>query len=510
MLRMTRRSFIQTTAGAAAAGLLSGGWLDFAFANQTGYFESQFGITDAICGRALAKALSRGGDFADLYFEHSLLNWLALEDGKVDRAYASVVLGVGIRTVRGDQVGYGYTQELTEEAMLAAAATAATIADGPAGAPARVFTPARTGDYYPLPRLFTAIPISERLPVVQAVNDRCFALSPLIVKANVELHTSQSRLLLVGSDGRRVEDLRPKSYLSVAVVAEKNGRREQARWNLGGRRGFEYYTPAIVDEVASEAVMRAGFLFDATQPPAGETPVVLGPGVTGILLHESIGHGMEADFNRKKVSTFCTMIGKQVAEPFVTILDDGTIANQVGSLNFDDEGEASQRTVLVENGVLTSYLHDRISAKHYGVAPTGNGRREDYSFQPMPRMRNTFMLPGPEAPESLIRAAKNGIYVADVTNGQVKIGEGDFAFYVSRGQRIENGKLTAPIKDINIIGNGPKLLRNIIAVAGDLKMHQGGAGYCGKNGQKVPVSFGLPTVLVKSVTVGGVKAGSQA
>jgi TldD protein len=246
-------------------------------------------------------------------------------------------------------------------------------------------------------------------------------------------------------------------------------------------------------------------LFDAIQPPAGEVPVVLGPGVTGILLHEAIGHGMEADFNRKKISTFSTMIGKKVAEPFVTIIDDGTNMNLAGSLNVDDEGTPGKKTILVENGILTGYLHDKISAKHYGVEPTGNGRRQDFQNYPIPRMRNTYMLGGNASPEDVIRQAGNGIYVEEVSNGQVKIGEGDFAFYVPKGRMIENGKLTAPIKDVNIMGNGPKMLTNIIMLANNLEMDFGGAGQCGKNGQGVPVSFGLPTSLVKSLTVGGTR-----
>ena len=234
-------------------------------------------------------------------------------------------------------------------------------------------------------------------------------------------------------------------------------------------------------------------------------PVVLGPGITGILLHEAIGHGMEADFNRKNISTYSTMIGKQVAEPIVTIIDDGTIPTMLGSINVDDEGTPGKKTVLVDKGILSSYMHDRISAKHYSLEPTGNGRRESYQHYIQPRMRNTYMLPGPSSPEEVIRSVQKGIYVKDVSNGQVKIGEGDFAFYVSQGNMIEDGMLTAPIKDVNIMGNGPKMLKNVTMVANDLEMFQGGGGACGKGGQSVPVGFGLPTILVKSMTVGGVR-----
>ena len=507
MNKITRRSFIKSTATAAAATLvLPKAWYSLARADTPEYFEREFGITDSMCQKVLAEALSKGGDFADLYFEHTISNWLILEDGKVNRAYSDVALGVGIRTVKGDQVGYGFTQELTEGSMLAAAATAATISNANAKKPTGEFVPLKMKNYYPLEKLLTAVPLESKLPLVQSANDKCFELSSLIVKVNASFHDQQKRNLIVTSDGTKAEDLLPRNYLYASVVAEKDGKRERAGWNLGGRRNFSYYTEAVVNEVAKSAVDRAVILFEAVQPPAGEMPVVLGSGVTGVLLHEAIGHGMEADFNRKEISTYCTMIGKQVAEPFVTIVDDGTNPNLLGSINVDDEGTPGQKTVLVDKGILTSYMHDKISAQHYKVKPTGNGRRESYQHYIQPRMRNTYMLAGPVTPEEVIKSVEKGIYVQDVSNGQVKIGEGDFAFYVSQGKMIENGKLTAPIKDINIMGNGPKMLRNITMLADDLEMSKGGTGACGKGGQAVPVGFGQPTCLVKSMTVGGTKA----
>lgn len=509
MRPFTRRFFLKQAGGAASAAavapLLPAGWCSLAGGAQKRYFESAFGITDGLCRQVLARALSKGGDYADLYFEHTIGNWVVLEDGKVNQAYSDVALGVGIRTVKGDQVGYGFTQELTEKSMVAAAATAATIADAKPNKPAGKFVPAKFTNHYPLEKLLTSVPLESKLPLVQAVNDKCFALSPLVVKVNAGFHDEQKRVLTVTSDGTKAEDLLPKSYLYALVVAAKDGKYERAWWNLGGRKDFSFYTPAVIEDVAKAAVDRALILFDAVQPPAGEMPVVLGPGITGILLHEAIGHGMEADFNRKGISTYATMIGKQVAEPFVTIIDDGTNPGLTGSLNVDDEGIPGRRTVLVEDGILRSYMHDRISAKHYKVEPTGNGRRQSYEHYVVPRMRNTYMLAGPATPEDVIKSAGHGIYVQDVANGQVKIGEGDFAFYVAQGHLIEDGKLTAPIKDVNIMGNGPKMLRNVTMVANDLEMSQGGAGFCGKDGQMVPVGFGLPTCLVKSMTVGGVK-----
>jgi len=508
MQKITRRSFLKTTAQSAALTMavpyiFSDGWYALAQPDKPGYFEREFGISDSLCQKVLAQALSKGGDYADLYFEHTISNYIMLEDGKVNRAYSDVALGVGIRTVKGDQVGYGFTQEMTESSMLNAASTAATIADAGPVKPAGTFSLLKTKNYYPLERLLTSVPLESKLPLVQKVNDKCFSLSPLIVKVNATFHDQQKRIMIVTSDGVKAEDLQPRDYLGAFVVAEKDGKREQAGWNLGGRRDFSFFSPAVIDEIAQESVKNAIRLFDAVQPPAGEMPVVLGPGVTGVLLHEAIGHGMEADFNRKKISTYATMIGKKVAEPFVTIVDDGTIPNLTGSINVDDEGTPGQKTVLVDKGILKSYLHDKISAKYYKVEPTGNGRRESYQHYVIPRMRNTYMEAGSSAPEEIIKTANNGIYVENVSNGQVKIGEGDFAFYVSQGRMIENGKLTSPIKDVNIMGNGPKMLQNITMMGNDLEFFKGGGGACGKDGQAAPCSFGQPTCLVKSLTVGG-------
>ncbi|MBN2612153.1 MAG: twin-arginine translocation signal domain-containing protein [Bacteroidales bacterium] len=509
MNQITRRTFVKNSA--AAGGMLfiapCFGSSVFAQSNPTqmGYFENEFGINDNLCQMLLEKALSKGGDFADVYFEHTIENWLMLEDGKVNRSYGNILLGVGIRTVKGDQVGYGFIQELTKESMLSAAATAASLVNENSRPVASSYKSLKTPNYYPFNDSTIDIPLQSKLPVVKAINEKCFSLSNLIIKVNAGFHDSIKRILIYTSDGVKAEDILPRNFLFASTVAKKDGRTEQSWYNFGGRRDFSYYSVGMAEKLSEIVVARTVNLFDAIQPPAGEMPVVLGPGVTGILLHEAIGHGMEADFNRKKISTYSNMLGKKVAQPFVTIIDDGTNPQQLGSINVDDEGIPGKKTVMVENGILTSYLHDKISAKHYGVEPTGNGRRQSYEHYPQPRMRNTYMLGGKEAPEDVIKAAKNGIYIEDVSNGQVKIGEGDFAFYVSQGRMIEDGKLTAPIKDVNIMGNGPKMLENITMVANDLQLHEGGAGACGKGGQSVPVSFGLPTCLVKSMTVGGTR-----
>jgi TldD protein len=476
----------------------------------TGYFETEFGLDSSLRTQLLETALSRGGDFADLYFEHTLDNWLMLEDGRVNQSYGVVNLGVGIRTVKGDQVGYGYTQDLSRKAVLSAAKTAASLVNASAGSIAVEFKALSCKNYYPLQSL-KEIPMEKKLPLVRTINTKCFEKTSAVVKVTSTLRDSIKRILVVTSDGIVAEDIIPRNFLHAFVRAEQKGRLEQSGYGLGGRYDFSFYSENLSAKIADEAVRRVLRQFDAVRPPAGEMPVVLGPGVTGVLLHEAIGHGMEADFNRKRKSTYCTMLGKKVAEPWVTIIDSGTMDHQVGSINFDDEGTPSKKTILVEKGILTGYLHDKISAKQYGVALTGNGRRESYAHYPLPRMRNTYMLGGEETAQDVIRKAKNGIYIEDVANGEVRIGAGDFAFYVTRGCLIEDGRLTAPIKDINIMGNGPKMLANIKCAANDLKMNESGGGACGKDGQMVPVSFGLPTCLITSMTVGGTgKKGASA
>jgi TldD protein len=299
-----------------------------------------------------------------------------------------------------------------------------------------------------------------------------------------------------------VEDVQPMTSLYVSCVAEQDGRREQGGYNVAARSDLGFYSPDRIGRVVKEAVDRTVILFEAVPAPAGEMTVVLAAGSSGILLHEAIGHGMEADFNRKGVSIYSDKIGKPIAKPFVNIVDEGTQEGARGAINVDDEGNAAGRTMLVQDGVLATYLHDTISARHYKVAPTGNGRRESYQYAPMPRMRSTYMLPGPHKREEIIASVKRGIYCCNFTNGQVQIGAGDFTFYVKNGYMIEDGKLTRPIKDVNIIGNGPKVLEKVDMVSDDLAIDEGG-WTCGKDGQSVPVSQGMPTVRVASITVGG-------
>ncbi len=466
------------------------------------YF-SPFGVDETLIREALSSALSRGGEYADLFFQHRVSHNFVLEDGSVNRAFKGAELGVGVRVVRGDQTGYAFTEDLSLESVREAARTAASIAEGPArdtpgrfhlasGLPSRYATTRRWDDVHP----------GEKLPLLTGLNDRTFSMNPAIRKVNITFGDEMSAILIADSSGRIVEDLQPMTLLYLSCVAEKNGEREQNTYGVSARKDLSFYSKDRLDLMVREAVDRTMILFDAVPAPAGEMPVVLGAGASGILLHEAIGHGMEADFNRKGTSIYADKIGKRVAHPFVNIVDEGTEEGARGSINVDDEGNAAGRTNLVEGGVLTTYLHDSISAKHYGVKPTGNGRRESYQYPPLPRMRSTYMLPGPHKKDEIIASVKKGIYCTNFTNGQVQIGAGDFTFYVKNGYLIEDGKLTRPIKDVNIIGNGPKVLEQIDMVADDLAIDQGG-WTCGKDGQSVPVSQGIPTVRVASITVGG-------
>jgi len=468
-------------------------------------YYAHFGVDEKIINDVMAEALSRGGDYCDLFFQHNIGNYIGLEDKAVNRAYSDVAFGVGIRVLKGDQTGYSYTEELTPNAMKLAAKTAANIADSGKTVPPVEFKLRETPNYYPIETPWEEIGIDKKIPYLQVINDKVFAEDKRIIKSNIWFINETSYILEANSDGVIACDYQPMGQIAVTCNAEQDGKREENYFDLSGRRGIEFFTPDNVDLLAKEAVRRTVALFEAVKPEAGEMPVVLAAGSSGILLHEAIGHGMEADFNRKNISIFSDKIDKKVAESFVSIVDDGTNLNIRGSINVDDEGNLTGKTYLVENGILKSYLHDRISAKHYNVKPTGNGRRQSFRFSPQPRMRNTYMLPGPHTKAEVIGSVKKGIYAEAFTNGQVFIGAGDFTFYVKSGFLIEDGKLTKPIKDVNIIGNGPKVLADIVMVADDMKMAEGG-WTCGKNGQGVPVSMGLPTVKVSKITVGGVQS----
>lgn len=462
----------------------------------------EFGIDGPRCATVLRAATSLGADHADLFFEHTITTALGLADHVVNQAYTNVALGVGIRVVVGDQVGYAFSEDLTLSAMLAAAHTAAQIARGDTTTPPINFTPRTFKSHYPVDQTWGALPIAKRLPLIRSWEELAFAQDPRVVDAQISMVDADKHILIVDAAGRVSSDYQPMTRAFVALSVEENGVRESGNANIAARSDLSFYAPERCQRMVREAVTLATTALTATSPPAGEMPVVLGAGSSGILLHEAIGHGMEADFNRKGISIFADKIGKRVAPKGVTIVDDGTIPNARGSINVDDEGVASQRTILVDDGIMASYLHDRISAKHYGVAPTGSGRRESFREAPLPRMRCTFMESGSHTPEDIIKSVKRGIYCDTFSNGQVQIGAGDFSFFVKSGWLIENGQLTQPVKDVNIIGNGPDVLNSIEMVGNDMKIDEGG-WTCGKDGQSVPVSQGMPTVKVRSLSVGG-------
>ncbi|MEX2125440.1 MAG: metallopeptidase TldD-related protein [Woeseia sp.] len=469
-------------------------------------FLTWFGVDEATISQVMAELTANGADAADLYFQHQRVNFLSMEDGIVSRANSEVSQGVGLRVVVGDQTGYAFTEDLTLPSMLAAARTAAAIANGSSVVAPQAFNPKRAGDLYKAEVAWADIGVDRKLPLLQRVDRRARLADPSIDKVSVYWADADERVLIATLDGHVITDHRPMTRLSAQVTATREGESQSGFSNVAAREEFSWYTDERIDRMVKEAVDRTLILFEAKRPPAGEMPVILAAGASGILLHEAIGHGMEADFNRKGMSIYSDMIGKKVAEPFVTIVDQGTIPRERGALNYDDEGNACGRTVMVENGILRSYLHDSISAKHYKVAVTGSGRRESYRFAPMPRMTCTFMEDGPHTKDEIVASVDSGIIAETYTNGQVQIGAGDYTFYVKNGWLVEKGKITAPIKDVNIIGNGPESLKRITMVANDAYLDTGG-WTCGKNGQQVPVSQGIPTVLVSNMTVGGENAG---
>jgi TldD protein len=510
---ISRRKFIETSAKGAAAIALIPSFLKFntneAFAgvSNTGNIKeyyARFNVTEEMLSKVISEAMSRGGDYCDLFFQHSISNDVVLEDNQVNRAYSNVDFGVGIRVIKGDQTGYSFAEDITLSNMLSAAKTAANIADSGKLIKAVNIKEKKIKDIYPIEIPWEKISISDKIPLMSGLNEKIFALDSRVIKATVSCSAQSNYILAVNSEGNAVCDFQPVGRIMASCTAESGGKKETNFSDLAARKGFEMFSKDNIRYIAENAVKKTMILFDAVKPQAGEMEVVLAAGDSGILLHEAIGHGMEADFNRKKESIYSDMIGKYVANKFVNIVDNALYPELQGSINTDDECNDAQETYLVEDGVLTCYMHDRISSKHYNLSPTGNGRRQSFRHIPLPRMRNTYMTNGPHKKEEIIASVKSGIYCENFTNGQVLIGPGDFTFYVKNGYLIENGKLTKPIKDVNIIGNGPQMLKDITMVADDFAMAKGG-WTCGKNGQSVPVSMGLPTVKVSKITVGGIK-----
>jgi len=468
-------------------------------------FMTWFGVDQPTASRVMAELTASGADAADLYFQHTRSNSLSLEDGIVSKANSSIRQGVGLRVVIGEQTGYAFTEDLTLASMLAAARTASAIASGSRVAAPQSFDPLSAGNLYTTSVPWSDVGIDQKLPILKFVEEKAKSKDPAIEKVAVYWADADERVMIATLDGRLVTDHRPMTRVTVVVTAKKDGESQTGYSNIAARQEFAWYGEERLTKMVEEAVDRTMIQFEARRPPAGEMPVILASGASGILLHEAIGHGMEADFNRKGTSIYSNMIGKKVAEPFITVVDQATIPNERGALNYDDEGNKAGRTVLVEDGNLKSYLHDEISAKQYDLSPTGSGRRQSYKYAPMPRMSCTFMEDGPHTKDEIVAAVDHGIICETYTNGQVQIGAGDYTFYVKNGWLVEKGKITAPIKDVNIIGNGPESLKRITMVANDARLDTGG-WTCGKNGQSVPVSQGIPTVLVSKMTVGGENA----
>ncbi|MBR1509763.1 MAG: TldD/PmbA family protein [Bacteroidales bacterium] len=474
---------------------------------EKNYYFNLFQVDTQILDRLISEGLRSGGSYCDLYFENTTYGSLLLRDGAVTSGGSHIDFGVGIRVLSGEKTGYAYSESTSWADMAASARAAAQIASTPSEvSPYGTRNPSRgepnpAADRYPIEQQWRGIPMKTFLPFLQQIEADVKKRESRARKVIVSLAFQVSDILMYNSQKELKWDTRPMGSISVSVVYEQNGQRENKATSRSFRMGAEMLTPALATELAAEVTSGIDERFAARRPKGGQMPVVMGAGASGILLHEAMGHAFEADFNRKGTSIFADKMGCQICPKGIQIIDDGTIPLNRGSLNFDDEGIPGQKTYMVEDGVLTSYLHDRISAAHYGVKPTGNGRRESFRYAPIPRMRATYMESGPARTEDLIASVDKGIYVDEFSNGQVQIGEGDFTFYVKSGFLIEGGRLTMPVKDINIIGNGPAALADMRGVAGDLQIDPG-AWTCGKE-QSVPVSCGIPTVLIGSLTVGG-------
>jgi TldD protein len=473
------------------------GNLSMSFAMQ------HFGVTESDLRKTLAAALEKGGDYADLFFEHTFSNSIGLLDGEVNRAFSNIDYGMGVRVLVGDQTGYAYVENATLNEMLKAARTAAIIANGtPSKVPVNLTEIKSKNRLYEVKSPWDKITVKDKMPYLQRINERMFAADKRVIKVSASINDTTSHIMFCNSEGQSFYDYRPMVTINANCIMQENGHTESNNSSRAFRTGAEFLANDIIDKIVEEAIAKTSILFLSVKPKGGEMPVVMGAGGSGILLHEAIGHAFEADFNRKNTSIFSDKLNRKVCNENINIVDDGTIAYNRGAVNIDDEGVEGQKTYIVHNGILSSYLHDRISSKYYGVNPTGNGRRESFRFMPVPRMRATYMEAGNYDENELIESVKKGVYVSNFSNGQVQIGAGDFTFFVKNGTLIENGKLTQPIKDINIIGNGPQALADITMLGNNFVMDSN-SWTCGKDGQSCPVTLGMPSALVSKLTVGG-------
>ena len=471
---------------------------------SSSFFASRFGITSRDLETYLSEALSRGGDYADLYFEYVATSSISIDESIVKSATEGVSLGVGVRVISGERTGYTYSDDLSPEKIRHAAQVAALIASGPAKVEKTPIHEGQRRNLYPVMTAPGETAFGERVKLAVSADSAARAYDPRIFQVQVTYADNLRHVLVATSDGMLNFDRQPMARISVVALARgADGVPQQGYSGGGGRHELDWFrTERTPEYFAKEAARQAIVQLGAAEAPAGEQTVVLGPGWPGVLLHEAVGHGLEADFNRKGVSAFSGRIGQQVASPLCTVIDDGTIGGRRGSLNVDDEGNQSQRNVLIENGILRGYLQDNLSSRITGAAATGSGRRESYEHIPMPRMTNTFMLAGESDPADVLRSVQKGVYCVNFGGGQVDITNGNFVFSASESYMIEGGRITRPLRNVTLIGNGPEAMKRVSMVGNDLKLDEG-IGVCGKEGQSVPVGVGIPTVRLDRMTVGG-------
>lgn len=469
------------------------------------FFVDRYGLETGKLAETMGRALGNRVDYMDLYCEYRINDAISLEEGIVKKGNRNISQGVGVRANSEEKTGFAYSDEISLRQIESAAGTAKWITESGVSTgriPVGISRP-RIKNLYPLSSPVSEIPFGERVTLLQKMDRIARAYDPRIKKVMISFSSEHKIIYILTSDGNEVEDIQPLTRLNITCIAEDGTERQVGTFGGGGREGFSKFTEGNLFEVyAREAARQAIVNLGAEPSPAGTMDVVLGPGWPGILLHEAIGHGLEGDFNRKKTSAFSDRIGQKVASPLCTIVDDGTIKGRRGSLNIDDEGTETQKTVLIEKGVLKGYLQDKLNARLMKMAPTGNGRRESFAHIPMPRMTNTYMLPGPHKKEEIISSVKRGLYAVSFGGGQVDITNGKFVFSTSEAYLIENGKVGRPVKGATLIGNGPDVLTRVSMVADDLELDSG-VGTCGKDGQSVPVGVGLPTIRIDGLTVGG-------
>lgn len=467
------------------------------------------GLTLGDLDRVFTSLMGPAIDVGDLYFQHSRHESWVLEDGIVKEGNHSIEQGVGVRAITGEKTGFAYTDDLVLPALLEAAGSARAIAQaGQDGTRQSLLKrhPDRAALYAPIDPI-ESVPVSRKVALLREIDAYARALDPRVRQVVVSLSAVADTILLAHSDGTLAADVRPLVRFNIQVIVEANGRREQASAGGGGRMSYaDLLEGEFAQQQAREAVRQALVNLDAVDAPAGEMPVVLGPGWPGVLLHEAVGHGLEGDFNRKGLSAFSGRMGEQVTSPLCTVVDDGTLASRRGSLNVDDEGTTTQCTTLIENGRLVGYMQDKHNAGLMAVAPTGNARRESFAHLPMPRMTNTYLRPGTSDPAEIIASVDRGLYAVNFGGGQVDITSGKFVFSASEAYLIEGGKVTRPVKGATLVGSGPEVMQRITMLGNDLKL-DAGVGVCGKDGQSVPVGVGQPTLKISAMTVGGTNAG---